>query len=59
MGIFTRNEDGRLVMQSLELQILLGDMFSVAKDEGEVEWILENIQGYAEVISEEKLEELD
>lgn len=59
MSIFTRNEDGRLIMKSLDLQILFGDMFSVAKNEDDVNWILENIQGYAEALSEERLEELD
>jgi len=59
MTFFKRNENGRLAMSSLDLQILIGEMFYVAKDEDEIDWIRENLEAVVDMCEEERLEELE
>ena len=59
MSIFSRNEQGSLSMRTLDLRILIEDLFHVAKNEEEVEWIHEIIQSVVDAISEERIEELE
>lgn len=51
--------DGKLRLQSLNLQIFFGDMFAKCKNEHEVEWVQEQLQGHVEGTAEERLEELE
>lgn len=59
MTIVERIENGNLKINTLDLQILIGDMFELCKNEHEVEFISENIIGTVENISEERLEEIE
>ena len=57
--IVERAENGKLKINSLDLQILIGDMFELCKTEHEIEFVSESIIGTAENITEEMLEELN
>lgn len=54
-----RNERGRLSLDNLSLQIMLGDLFAECKNETEVEWFKEILCDTAEGIAEERLEEIE
>lgn len=58
MTLFSRTENGKLFVSTLDLQIFFGELFTLAKDESEVDFILENIQGVVELVSEERMEKL-
>lgn len=57
--LLTRREDGRLVLQSLDLEILIGDLFALCKNERETEWLEENLAGVVEVEAERRRDELE
>lgn len=52
-----RNEKGKLVLNTLDLQVFLGDLFYMCKTEKEVSFLLENIIECTECIAEEVIEE--
>lgn len=54
-----RNENGKLVLQSLDLQIFFGELFEECENEREVEWLTEQICETAECIGEERLNEIE
>ncbi len=57
--MLSRNENGKLQFQSLDFQILIGDMFSKCKNEHEVEWVQEQLQSCVECEAEERLSEVE
>ena len=54
-----RREDGKLRLNSLDLQIFLGDIFVKCKNEHEVEWLQEQVSSCVEGIAEERLNEFE
>ena len=54
-----RNNKGKLVFQSLDFEIMLGDMFMKCKNVKEAQWLADQLQGAVEVICEEKIEEFE
>ncbi|MEF3330578.1 hypothetical protein [Oceanobacillus oncorhynchi] len=58
-SFFTRTQQGKLKCDSLDLQILIGEMFYVAKTEEEVEWIHEQLESVIDIASEEAVEEIN
>lgn len=56
---FMTRKNGQLCMQSLDVQIMIGDMFEACKNEHEVEWLQEQLLSIVECIGEERLEELE
>ncbi|WP_187291538.1 hypothetical protein [Clostridium novyi] len=54
-----RNENGKLFLKSLDLQIFLGDLYAKCKSECEVEWIEEELADAVECLAQERMEELD
>ncbi|MGL5753001.1 MAG: hypothetical protein ACRCXT_20840 [Paraclostridium sp.] len=53
-----RNKHNQICIDSLSVQIWLDDIFIECKTEKEIEFVLENIVGYAEKCAEETKEEL-
>lgn len=56
--MLSRNENGKLVLKSLDLQIFLGDLFEKCENEHEIEWLQNQITECTECIAEERKEEL-
>ena len=56
--IIGRNKHNRICIDSLSLQVWLDDIFMNCNTEKEIEFVLENIVGYAEKCAEEAREEL-
>ena len=54
-----RAENGKLKINMLDLQILIGDMFNLCKTEHEIEFVSEAIIGTAENITEEMIDGLN
>lgn len=59
MAIFKRAQGGTLGLDTLGLQILIGDMFMLAKDEDEIDWIRDNLESVIDMGAEEAAEELE
>ena len=57
--MLNRNENGKLALNSLDLQIFLGDLFGKCKNEHEIGWLKEEITGITECIADERSEELE
>ena len=57
--MLVRNNKGKLVFQSLDFEILMGDMFMKCKNVTEAQWLADQLQGAVEVICEEKIEEIE
>lgn len=53
-----RTEKGKLKLNSLNLQIFLGDLFEKCEDEHEIEWLQNQIIECTECIADERREEL-
>lgn len=51
-----RNKHNQICIDSLRLQVWLDDLFMECKTEKEIDFILENIVGYAEKCAEEARE---
>lgn len=54
-----RNNEDRLVFQSLDFEITLGDMFMKCKNVREAQWLADQLRGAVEVICDEKIEEIE
>ncbi|MPM84216.1 hypothetical protein SDC9_131287 [bioreactor metagenome] len=54
-----RNENGKLRFKSLDMQILIGDLFAECKTEKEVNWLEEQLQPIVECSAEERRNELE
>ena len=54
-----RNNNGKLVFQSLDFEIMLGDMFMKCKNVSEAQWLADQLQGAVEVICEEEINEFE
>jgi hypothetical protein len=52
-------KDGKLRLQSLDLQIFLADLYAECKNEHEVEWLQDALTECVEGEAEERLEELE
>lgn len=59
LNILNRNEDGKLKINTLNLQILFGDLFEICNSEKEINFVLNNIVECAECIADEIMEEKD
>ncbi|MDU1602502.1 MULTISPECIES: hypothetical protein [Clostridium] len=53
-----RNSKGKLALNTLDLQIFLGDLFVKCEDEHEIMWLTDEITGIAGCIADERREEL-
>lgn len=56
--IIGRNKHNQICIDSLSIHIWLDDIFIECKTEKEIEFVLENIVGYAEKCAEETRKEL-
>ena len=54
-----RNEKGKLVFKSLDMEIFIGDLFEQCKTEHEVQWLQEQLQGIIECCADEQLEDIE
>ena len=54
-----RNNNDKLVFQSLDFEIMLGDMFMKCKNVSEAQWLADQLQGAVEVICEEEINEFE
>ena len=54
-----RNDNDKLVFQSLDFEIMLGDMFMKCRNVREAQWLADQLQGAVEVICEEKIDETE
>ncbi|GIO25116.1 hypothetical protein [Oceanobacillus sp. J11TS1] len=54
-SFFGRTKNGKLKCDSLDLEILFGEMFQEAKTEKEVEWIYECLESVIDIASEEAM----
>jgi hypothetical protein len=50
--------DGKLALNSLDMEILVGDLFYKCNTKEEVEWFQEQLTSCIECLAEERLEEL-
>ena len=57
--MLSRKENGKLSLSSLDLQILFGDLYEKCKTTHEVDWLSEQLVGYAESMQEERNDEID
>lgn len=57
--MLNRNNNGKLVLKTLDFQIMIGDMFVQCDDEGEVDFLQENLTGIIENLAEERKDEID
>lgn len=57
--IVVRNDKDKLVFQSLDFEIMLGDMFMKCRNVREAQWLADQLQGAVEVICEEKIDEIE
>ena len=57
--MLVRNNKGTSFFQSLDFEIMLGDMFEKCKNVREAQWLADQLQGAVEVICEEKIEEFE
>lgn len=54
-----RNDNDKLVFQSLDFEIMLGDMFMECRNVREIQWLADQLQGAVEVICEERIDEIE
>lgn len=59
LNILNRNENGKLKINTLDLQIFFGDLFEICNSEEEINFVLNNIIECAECIADEIMEEKD
>ncbi len=59
LNILNRSEDGKLKINTLNLQIFFGDLFEICNSEKEINFVLSNIVECAECIADEIMEEKD
>lgn len=57
--MINRDYKGRMVFQSLDFRILIGDLFEKCKTVNEVEWLTEQLTSAIECASEERTEEIE
>ncbi|MEG0908732.1 MAG: hypothetical protein RSH78_00015 [Bacilli bacterium] len=57
--IVTRGLNGKLSINTLALQVFFDDIFSICKNEHEMDFVADNLFGYLEKSLEENLELLD
>lgn len=58
MKLISRNENGKLFVHSLDLEIFIGDLFANCKTESEIEFVKDAIIGATEIVAEDYIEEL-
>lgn len=49
---FYKNENGRLVCRTLDLQILIESMFDAAESDDDIDWIQEQLEQVVEMSAE-------
>ena len=54
-----RNDNDKLVFQSLDFEIMLGDMFMKCRNVREAQWLADQLQGAVEVVCEERIDEIE
>lgn len=54
-----RNDKDKLIFQSLDFEIMLGDMFMKCRNVREARWLANQLQCAVEVICEEKINEVE
>lgn len=59
MSFFTRTKTGGLKVDTLDLQIFFDDLFYLAKDEEEIDFIYETIESCMEISREDVQDALD
>jgi len=57
--MISRNEKGKLVIQSLDMEIFIGELFEKCQTEHEVEWVQNEITGIIDLIADERLNEIE
>jgi hypothetical protein len=57
-NMLTRNENGKLKLNTLDAEIFFGDLLYKAKNESELEFIKDNLVGIIENIYEEVLDNI-
>jgi hypothetical protein len=57
--MITRNKDGGIKINILDVQILFDDLLDIAKNEEEVDFIFDTLQEYLEICREDKIDSLD
>lgn len=57
--ILSRNEKGDLELNSLDLEIFLGELFMECNTQKEIDWLSEQLQDFIVCISEDREEELE
>ena len=56
--MITRNENGKIVLQALDMQIFLGELFEKCQTEHEVEWVQYELTSMVDLIADERLDEI-
>lgn len=56
--VIRRNDNGKLVLNHLDTQVMFDGLFYYCKTEKEVEWLQECLQGYLEGAAEDAIENL-
>lgn len=57
--MISRNEKGKLVMQSLDMEIFIGELFEKCQTEHEVEWVQKELTGTIDTIADERICEIE
>ena len=57
--MLTRNEKGKLTLDSLELEIFFDDLFEMCDNQHELDWVLDQIQVCAELCHDESSEKFE
>ena len=53
--MISRNEKGKLVIQSLDMEIFIGELFEKCQTEHEVEWVQNELTGMIDLMADERL----
>ena len=59
MKLIARNDNGKLYIDTLGLDVMFGDLFDNCKTESEIEFVKDAIIGSVENVAEDFLDELN
>lgn len=57
--MISRNEKGKLVVHSLDMEIFFGELFEKCQTAHEVEWVQNELTGIIDLVADERLDETE
>jgi hypothetical protein len=52
-------ENGKLLLSSLDFEILIGDLYEKCESEQEIEWLQDQLASIVECLAEERMDEIN